>query len=284
MRSMPRVLSRTLPAVFLLALSQSTTATTAATKFAVIGDYGDGPQAGNVATLIKGQGVGFIVTVGDNCYGSSPAISSQVGGKYGTYVTSHDFWPALGNHEYSDGCGGSGASKYFAYFTLPNNERYYDVAIGPVHLFAINSNSQEPSGITATSTQAQWLKRKLAKAKEPWKIVYFHHPSYSSGWHGSTKTMQWPFEAWGASLVLNGHDHDYERIQRDDNKDGKKLNYIVDGMGGEPPRAFYTTVPGSVIRYNAGNGALFITATSTSMAVQFKNTGGSVIDSFTLTK
>jgi hypothetical protein len=96
--------------------------------------------------------------------------------------------------------------------------------------------------------------------------------------------MQWPFEAWGASLVLNGHDHDYERIQRDDNKDGKKLNYIVDGMGGEPPRAFYTTVPGSVIRYNAGNGALFITATSTSMAVQFKNTGGSVIDSFTLTR
>ena len=280
MRSTPRILSR-LPTIVLLAFSQGAVAQT---KFAVIGDYGNGPQAANVATLIKGQSVSFILTVGDNCYGSSPGIATQVGNKYGTYVSNRQFWPSLGNHEYSDGCGGGSAKGYFAYFTLPGNERYYDRVIGPVHFFAINSNSQEPSGITATSTQGKWLKSKLARAREPWKIVYFHHPPFSSGLHGSTKTMQWPFEAWGASLVLNGHDHDYERIQRDDNHDGKKLTYIVDGMGGQPPRSFSTTVSGSVFRYNSGNGALFVTATNTTLSLQFRNTGGSVVDSTTLTK
>jgi tartrate-resistant acid phosphatase type 5 len=276
----PRILS-SLPALLLLAYPQSAFAQT---KFAVIGDYGNGPQAANVATLVKGQKVTFVVTVGDNCYGSSPGIATQVGNKYGTYVTNRDFWPSLGNHEYSDGCGGGSAKGYFAYFKLPNNERYYDVAIGPVHLFAINSNSQEPSGISSSSTQAQWLKKKLAAARQPWKIVYFHHPPYSSGEHGSTKALQWPFEAWGASLVLSGHDHDYERIQRDDNHDGKKLTYIVDGMGGEPPRSFSTTVAGSVFRYNNGNGALFATATNTTLSLEFRNTGGSVVDKVTLTK
>jgi hypothetical protein len=279
-RPMPRIVS-SLPAIVLLGLSQNAVAQT---RFAVIGDYGDGPQAANVATLVKGQNISFIATVGDNCYGSTPPISTQVGNKYGTYVSNHQFWPSLGNHEYSDACGGGSAKGYLAYFTLPNNERYYEFAVGPVHFFAINSNSQEPDGNTAGSTQGQWLKRRLAAAKQPWKIVYFHHPPYSSGQHGSTKTMQWPFETWGASLVLSGHDHDYERIQRDDNHDGEKLTYIVDGMGGQPPRSFSTTVSGSVFRYNSGNGALIVTATSTSLLLQFRNTGGSLIDSYTLKK
>ena len=279
-----RPLPRTLCALPLFLLTAFAPDATTQTKFAVIGDYGDGPQAGNVATLVKGQGIAFIATVGDNCYGSSPPIATQVGNKYASYVSSKTFWPSLGNHEYSDGCGGGSAKGYFAYFTLPGNERYYDFVVGPVHFFVVNSNSQEPDGNTPTSKQALWLKQKLRKAKQPWKIVYFHHPAFSSGYHGSTKNMQWPFEAWGASLVLNGHDHDYERILRDDNHDGKKLTYIVDGEGGQPPRSFYTTVSGSVVRYNSGNGALFVTATSTSLQLQFKNTGGTVIDSVTLTK
>ena len=57
----------------------------------------------------------------------------------------------------------------------------------------------------------------LAASTAPWKIVYMHHPPYSSSQHGSTPGMQWPFENWGASLVLTGHDHTYERILRDDN-------------------------------------------------------------------
>jgi hypothetical protein len=257
----------------------------AQTRFAVVGDYGNTTAATGVANLIKSNNPGFVLTVGDNCYGST-ALSTQIGGKYGEYVNQHHFWPSLGNHEYHDACGGGSARAYFAYFTLPNNERYYDFAVGPVHFFVVNSNTEEPDGITARSKQARWIKRGVASAKEPWKIVYFHHPPYSSGSHGSTTALRWPFEDWGVDAVLSGHDHDYERILRDDNHDGRKLVYIVNGLGGQTPRGFGSTpVSGSAFRYSADNGALFATATSTSLKLEFRALStGSVVDSYTLTK
>ena len=250
-----------------------------AQSFAAFGDYGSGPNVTAVANLIKSKNPEFIITVGDNCYGSTP-ISTQVGANYGSYVSSGTFWPSLGNHDYSDTCGGSGnAAKYFAYFTLPGNERYYDFVKGNVHFFAINANDRkEPDRATATSKQGQWLKAKLAASTSPWNIVYFHHPSYSSGEHGSNVRMQWPFQAWGADVVLTGHDHDYERIT----KNG--FPYFVIGLGGAEKRGFGTPVAGSVIRYNALYGALFVNATSTSLSFQFINTAGTVVDTYSMTK
>jgi hypothetical protein len=131
-----------------------------------------------------------------------------------------------------------------------------------------------------------WLRDQLAVSEIPWKVIYFHHPPFSSASHGSNPIMQWPFEAWGASLVLNGHDHTYERIQRDDNGDGVPFSYIVNGLGG---RSIYTfpssnLVPGSVIRYNTAYGANWCEATDSTLTVKFVNTAGSTIDSIMLTR
>lgn len=256
-------------------------------RFAVIGDYGDSEAAGQVADLIARNNADFIVTVGDNCYETTP-IAQQVGSNYGAYVQRRDFWPTLGNHEYSNRCGGvnGNIAGYLSYFTLPNNERYYDFVVGPVHFFAVNSNglAREPHGNTARSRQGRWMKRRITAAKEPWKVVFFHHPPYSSGEHRSTRNLRWPFEAWGVHLVLSGHDHNYERILRDDDGNGKKLAYVISGLGGRPPRPFGEPVQGSVFRYNADNGALFVTATSTSLKLEFRDVSGALIDSYTVTK
>ena len=83
---------------------------------------------------------------------------------------------------------------------------------GPVHFFALDSDENEPDGVGSSSVQAAWLKRGLAGSTSNWNIVYFHHAPYSSGMHGSTTWMQWPFAAWGAQAVLTGHDHTYERL------------------------------------------------------------------------
>ena len=60
-----------------------------------------------------------------------------------------------------------------------------------------------------------WLRADLAQTKQPWKIVAFHHPAYSTGSHGSDARVQSRlipiFEAYGVQLVLNGHDHNYQR-------------------------------------------------------------------------
>jgi len=267
-------------------LAMSVPSVAGAQTFAAFGDYGNQSGADAVAAFIKSKNPNHILSLGDQCYDASPSIINQVGNKYGSYVIAKRFWPAAGNHEYSDGCGGGAAKAYYSYFVLPNNERYYDVVLGNVQLFVLNSNdgAREPHGTTATSTQGLWLKSKLAASSSPWKIVMFHHPAFSSGEHGQAPRMQWPFEAWGAHAVLSGHDHNYERFMKDANNDGVKMPYFVSGLGGAERRPFGTIKPGSVVRYKDGFGALFITATSTSLNFKFLNLKGSQIDTLTLSK
>jgi len=56
------------------------------------------------------------------------------------------------------------------------------------------------------SEQGIWLRRKLKRSNSRWKIVYFHHARYSSGHHGSSSYMQWPFDRWEADAMISGHD------------------------------------------------------------------------------
>lgn len=255
--------------------------------FATFGDYGDGPGATAVADLVKGSNVNYIVTVGDNCYRWEP-IAEQVGKNYSDYVSAGRFIPSLGNHDYTSHCGnngeGAGPVLYLAYFDLPNNELYYTMRKGPVEFFVADSNSPLPDGRCRKSIQALWFQAQLAASTAPWKIVVFHKAAFSSGEHQSFWCMQWPFEEWGADVVLNGHDHDYERVLRDDNADGRQLPYFVSGLGGQSIGEFGTTVDGSEVRYTGEYGALFATATPTTLSFEFRTIGGTVVDSYSMTK
>ena len=161
---------------------------------------------------------------------------------------------------------------------MPNNERYYDLIWGPVHLFAIDSDPNEPDGVTSSSIQAAWLQSELAASTACWKLVYMHHPPYSSGaTHGSSTWMQWPYQAWGATAVLAGHDHVYERIVQGG------FPYFVNGLGGRSIYAFGTAVSGSQVRYNGDYGAMLVDATEASITFQFISRTGTLIDTYTST-
>jgi hypothetical protein len=255
-------------------------------RFAVIGDYGSARRAeADVAGLVKGWEPDLIITTGDNNYedGAAATIDQNVGqfyhdfifpykGRYGDGASVNRFFPALGNHDWQT----AGARPYLDYFSLPGNGRYYDYSWGPVHFFVLDSDPSEPDGVTSTSAQANWLRERLAAATEPWKLVYFHHSPYSSGLeHGSTAYMQWPFRAWGASAVLSGHDHDYERILRDG------IPYFVNGAGGRSLYPFWIFhVAGSQVRYNDDYGAMLIEASASSIVYQFVSRDGSVVDTY----
>ncbi len=168
---------------------------------------------------------------------------------------------------------------YLDYFTLPDGpgqERYYDVRLGPVDLFVLDSDPREPDGVSATSTQARWLQGALAASDAPWKLVVFHHPPYSSGLHGSSTFMRWPFKEWGADAVLSGHDHDYERLTVDG------LPYFVNGLGGDSRYWFLIPWPGSQVRYNNDAGAMLLEATPDQLTFQFITRRGELIDSYTI--
>ena len=255
-------------------------------RFAVIGDYGlAGDNELAVANLVKSWEPDFIVTVGDNNYplGADSTIDQNIGqyyheyiypykGNYGTGSDVNRFFPALGNHDwYSDS-----AKPYFSYFTLPGNERYYDFIKGDVHVFILDSDSNEKDGVTDSSIQAAWLKKSLQSSWEKWNIVIVHHAPYSSGPHGSTTFTQWPYKEWGADLILSGHDHDYERSIID------SLTYIVCGNSGFSLYTFIDTINGSIVQYNSNYGALLVEADENKMTTKFYNIDHVLIDSVSI--
>ena len=287
-----------LAAVFLAALLASDATRTsggvgkaaqepASVTFAVIGDFGSGDaNEADVATLVKGWNPDFIITVGDNNYpdGEAATIDANVGryyreyihpytGSYGAGASANRFWPSVGNRDYENQTG-TPLRPYLDYFTLPNNERYYDFVRGPVHFFVVNSDSREPDGVTGGSTQAQWLKSRLAASTATWKLVYFHHPPFSS--RTSWTNLQWPFREWGADAVLSGHAHIYERVL----KDG--FPYFTNGLGGESLGSFSTAIEGSIVRFGSDYGAMRVTAGSSRVTFEFITRRGVVVDSYSI--
>jgi predicted phosphodiesterase len=116
----------------------------------------------------------------------------------------------------------------------------------------------------------------MAISDSPWKIVYMHHPPYSSGLHGSIDWMQWSFAEWGVDVVISGHDHTYERISRDG------ILYFVNGLGGRSKYPFFGTVEGSQVRYNEDHGAMLVEASESNVRFQFINRQGVLIDAIEL--
>ena len=269
-------------------------------QFAVIGDYGSNSiNEARVAELVAGWNPAFVVTTGDNNYdhGAAKTIDRNIGqyysqfignyqGEYGAGSPTNRFWPSLGNHDWralscdDDACVG----PYFDYFTLPGNERYYDVEMGLMHLFVVDSDDSEPDGTGAASTQAAWLQNGLAASTACFDVVVFHNAPYSTGvHHGSTVSMRWPFAAWGADVVMSGHEHNYERLEV------AGMPYIVNGLGGKSKYKFgnvNTLPPGvtSLARYNAQYGAMRVTVSESGLTSQFFNTDGVVVDTYTLSK
>ncbi|MCX6059312.1 MAG: metallophosphoesterase [Chloroflexi bacterium] len=255
--------------------------------FAVIGDFGEaGQPEADVANLVKAWNPSFIITVGDNNYpnGAVSSIDENIGqyyhqyifkynGKYGDGSAVNQFFPALGNHDWDQNNG----RQQELYFTLPGNERYYDFIQGSAHFFVLNSNVTEPEGADVNSKQAKWLKKALAASTSKFDIVILHHPPYSSGRHGSTTRMQWPYKSWGADAVLSGHDHLYERILVDG------LPYFVNGIGGaESLYRFENVIPESKFRYNLDYGAMRVEANNQTMKFQLFSRAGVLVDEYTI--
>ena len=236
-------------------------------RFAVIGDYGFGDaDEGIVAAMVAGWNPDFIITTGDNNYpdGALATMDDNVGQFYSSFIGDYQgsygigspinrFWPSLGNHDWNDiSCNSSGCTGgHFDYFTLPGNERYYNVDYGLVGLFGVNSNSGEPDGNSETSTQAQWIQQELSASTACFNIVYFHHPAYSSG--SNRQAMRWPFTPWEADAVMAGHVHSYERLE-------------VDG------------IPHFVVGSSHRTGALLVTATTSGITYQYFKVPGELND------
>jgi hypothetical protein len=139
-----------------------------------------------------------------------------------------------------------------------------------------SSNNCNPIPCGTTSTQLQWLEDDLAASNADCTVAYWHHPRFSSGQHGNNANFG-PF--WqvlfdhGVDLVLNGHEHDYERFAPQDpaanSEPLRGIREIIVGTGGRDLRTFDPPVANSLVRDSTSHGVLRLTLHTASYDWEF---------------
>ena len=175
--------------------------------------------------------------------------------------------PATGNHEFQS----DGAAPYFDYFGAAAGDPlsgYYSYDIGAWHVAVLNSECEDVGGCQAGSTQEQWLRQDLQSHPAACTLAYWHKPLFSSGAaHGDdpqVKPLWDDLYAARATLVINGHDHDYERFAPQD-PDGRSdpahgIREFVVGTGGNHERLFAAAPqPNSQVRMTGTFGVIKLT-------------------------
>lgn len=220
-----------------------------------------------VANAILAEKPAFVLNTGDIVdRGGVPSEWAQFFRGAAALLRAVPYYPALGNHEMNH-------SDYFKYFDLPGVERYYSFDYAGACFITLDSNL--PYRMEAK--QKAWLKDRLKENTGRITFVFFHHPPYSSGRHGSDEQMRGLFGELfvkgRVDAVFNGHDHHYERAEP-----GGGVPYVVTGGGGaelrEVGRSPWTRAAASVYNY------IVVDVKDGRWTAQAKTPEGKVIDTF----
>jgi len=223
---------------------------------AVCGTSGDEATGRIVDSVLAADSVAKVrsevFTLGDNAYPSGsggvdndfPRCFSPSWGRRRIMNVIH---PAPGNHDYDSGNG----APYFTYFgnrAGPPGKGYYSYDVGDWHVISLNSELYFEAGdSTQAKAQEDWLRRDLTDHHVLCTFAYFHRPLFSSGTYGATHEVQslWSilYDA-GVDLVLNGHEHDYERFLPQTPAgvvdSAKGIEQIIAGTGGGELRKMHS--------------------------------------------
>jgi hypothetical protein len=256
----------------------------------VIAGAGDIATSGNgdeaTAELLDGMpDLTAVFTTGDNAYpdGTDANYASYYDPTWGRHkAITH---PVPGNHEYHD----ADAPGYFDYFAAAAGTRakgWYSYDIGAWHLIALNSSR---AGATCTpvpcgpgSEQYEWLEADLAAHPNQCVLAYWHHPLFTRGNYdpgiAGVKPLWDLLYANGADVVLNGHDHNYQRFAPMDPDGGyDPLRGIREFVIGEGGNSEYTVqAPGGNLEasQNGAHGVLRLTLHPSSYDWEFVPVAG----------
>ena len=181
-----------------------------------------------------------------------------------------------GNHEYNT----SGAVGYYRYFrqTTPG---YRAVTVNGWRVYLLNSNCDHID----CGAERAWFRADLAAHPVTCSLMAAHFPRYSSGQHGSTKSMTrfWRIaHNHGVDLALAGHDHDYERfapMDADAHLVDDGITSFVSGTGGKSLYKRNGSAPGSQFFRSTTFGVLVLKLGDGEFAWRFHTTKGTVRDS-----
>lgn len=239
----------------------------------VIGDFGVGSDAQyQVAEAIRDRvantAVDVLVTTGDNFYTDDLDLIWE--GPYGWLDDEDiDVAAAWGNHDIE-----SAKRRQNVELTLGPPGNWYSADMGNGKLIVLDSNRVDDP------EQTRWLIDELDEAAAP-VVVAFHHPSFSCGYHGSDPSVQ---ERWvpilsehPVVLVLNGHDHDYQRFVVD------RQTYVVTGGGGQrirPAGECPDGTPDPRVANHSDNHFVILEVAPSSLSVEVVAVDGEILDEF----
>ncbi|HVW34502.1 MAG TPA: metallophosphoesterase [Acidimicrobiia bacterium] len=242
--------------------------------FTAAGDIDGCAKGEDTANLVK-KVAGPVATLGDNAYPSGSA---------GDYAKCYDpTWgafkdrthPSPGNHDYD----ANRATPYYQYFGAAAGQPgtgWYSYDVGTWHVVALNSNCDDVD----CGKESNWLDSDLAAHPTACVLAYWHHPRFSSGNSGGSSATGAFWKVLydhHASLVLNGHDHDYERFapQNPSGKlDPNGIREIVVGTGGASLGSMGGAAPNSQVRNNNAYGVLEVTLRPDGYDWRFVPVGG----------
>ncbi|MBW3601962.1 MAG: metallophosphoesterase [Actinobacteria bacterium] len=226
------------------------------------GDIAECDSDGDEATAALLDDIdGTVFTTGDNAYPDASAedFAECYGPSWGRHRERTR--PAPGNHEYYT----DGASAYFDYFGEAAGDPgrgWYSYDLAGWHVVVLNSMCWKVGGCEPSSPQQRWLRADLAASDARCTVAVWHHPRFSSGDYGDDDTYRPFWEALydhGAELVLNGHDHSYERLAPltpVGRRDGHGVRQITVGTGGGDLRDLAGARPHSQRRITGEYGVL----------------------------
>jgi len=236
-----------------------------------VGDIGTCDTEGDEQTARLLDGLeGTIATLGDTVYesGAPDEFARCYVPTWGRHKNRTR--PAPGNHDYLT----DDAAGYFEYFGAAAgdpDEGYYSYDLGSWHIIALNSQRSMEEG----SDQLAWLEDDLAANQAVCTAAYWHEPLFSSGFHGYDERS---LDVWrslyaaGVDVVLNGHDHNYERFAPQDpegNADPAGIHEFIVGTGGIDLRPVEAPQPNSEVLDNSSWGVLELTLRSDSFEWEF---------------
>ncbi len=258
-----------LSCAFAFAWGVDTAAAERAPTLIAVGDIASCSSSGDERTAALVSRIpGTIAVLGDIAYenGTAEDFANCFDPSWGRFVPR--IRAALGNHEYNTGT----AAVAIDLFGLPP-QGWYSYSIGAWHVVVLNSNCDKVGGCGVGSPQWRWLRADLAVHRNRCTLAYWHHPRYSSGPHGSNAAYApfWDLLAHaGADVVLEGHDHDYERFAP-----VQGIRSFVVGTGGRSLYPLLWPRPGSVVRNNDTFGVLKLTLRAASYDWRFLPVQGS---------
>ena len=214
---------------------------------------------------------GTIFTLGDHAYpnGSAKQLKDCYEPTWGRHKARTR--PTPGNHD----LGTDRGRPYFEYFgdnAGPSGRGYYSYDLGAWHIISLNGTAV----VDARSPQATWLREDLAAHPTDCVLAYWHMPLFSSGPHGGSPEMK---EVWkilyeaGAEVVVNSHDHLYERFtplnQKGDPDPERGVRLFLVGTGGAGVYKLKKTARHSEVQNNSTYGVLKFTLSKGHYAWEF---------------